>query len=47
MPDISPISEERVTFTAGNHDLYRTQFSRTGPLGDSKKLFYQIGRAHV
>ncbi len=42
-PRTSP--QQRVTFTVGNHDLYRAQVSSTGPLGDGKKFFYRIDAA--
>jgi outer membrane receptor protein involved in Fe transport len=37
--------QQRITFTVGNHDLYRAQLSSTGPLGGSKALFYRIDAA--
>ncbi|WP_414660899.1 TonB-dependent siderophore receptor [Horticoccus sp. 23ND18S-11] len=37
--------QQRVTFTVGNHDLYRAQLSSTGPLGGSRSLFYRIDAA--
>jgi iron complex outermembrane recepter protein len=36
---------QRITFTIGNHDLYRAQLSSTGPLGGSNKLFYRVDAA--
>jgi iron complex outermembrane recepter protein len=38
-------AQQRVTFTAGNHDLYRAQLSSTGPLGGSEHVFYRIDAA--
>jgi outer membrane receptor protein involved in Fe transport len=37
--------QQRLSFTAGNHDLYRGQVSSTGPLGSSGKFFYRIDAA--
>lgn len=37
--------QQRVTFTAGNHDLYRGQISSTGPIGASNHFFYRIDAA--
>jgi iron complex outermembrane recepter protein len=37
--------QQRVTFTAGNHDLYRAQVSSTGPLGVGTHAFYRIDAA--
>lgn len=37
--------QQRVTFTAGNHDLYRGQISSTGPLAGSHELFYRVDAA--
>ena len=37
--------QQRVTFTAGNHDLVRGQVSSTGPLGPSKEFFYRVDAA--
>ena len=36
---------QRVTFTLGDYDLYRSQLSTTGPLGSSRQLFYSIDAA--
>ena len=37
--------QQRVSFTAGNRDLYRAQLSSTGPLGGSRQLFYRVDAA--
>jgi outer membrane receptor protein involved in Fe transport len=37
--------QQHVSFTAGNHDLYRTQASSTGPIGSSDKFFYRLDAA--
>ncbi len=42
-PRTSP--QQRVTFTVGNRDLYRSQLSSTGPLGDGKRFFYRLDAA--
>lgn len=39
------VAEERVTVTAGDHDLYRGQFSSTGPIAGSRKWFYRVDAA--
>ncbi|PTX96651.1 TonB-dependent receptor [Opitutus sp. ER46] len=38
-------AEQRLTVTAGDHDLLRGQFSSTGPLGTSKTWFYRLDTA--
>lgn len=37
--------QQRITLTAGNHDLLRGQLSSTGPLGNSHELFYRVDAA--
>ncbi|MEO5961116.1 MAG: TonB-dependent receptor [Opitutaceae bacterium] len=38
--------QQRVSFTVGDHNLYRAQLSSTGPLGhDNRTLFYRIDAA--
>ncbi|MBI5380497.1 MAG: TonB-dependent receptor [Opitutae bacterium] len=38
-------AKQRVAVTVGDHDLWRTQLSSTGPLGQSNKFFYRIDGA--